>query len=246
MSSKNVYVGIACLVFGLSIAGCSTASPKSTTEKAPAETVAVPVETETIKTTQEITSASETEAIESTYAHNAYYDVIENADLVNSVGDSILIDKMLAKKDVTVSGTLIAYDSDGKVIGKSTDRITLTAGQNNYFKYHFDGDVSNATIKATVQAEDDPYRVGARNAVEMVEYNQKDDHLYITFIQTKDGLSQFAGFKILFYKNDVIVDTFDGFLSTYTENLNGKDSTDVAKISTRGIDYDRFEYIFEP
>ena len=129
---------------------------------------------------------------------------------------------------------------------KSTDRITLTAGQNNYFKYHFDGDVSNATIKATVQAEDDPYRVGARNAVEMVEYNEKDDRLYITFKQTADGLSQFAGFKILFYKNNSIVGTDEGFLSTYTEYLNGKDSTDVAKIFTHGIDYDRFEYIFEP
>lgn len=245
MSLKNVYVGIACLVFGLSITGCSTASPKSTTEKAPAETVAVPVETDSVETTQEITSVSETETIKSTYAHNAYYDVIENADLVNSVGDSILIDKMLAKKDVTVSGTLIAYDSDGKVIGKSTDKITLTAGQNNYFEYHFDGDVSNATIKATVKAEDDPYGVGARNAVEMVEYNEKDDRLYITFKQTADGLSQFAGFKILFYKNNSIVGTDEGFFSFYTENLNGKGATDVVKLHPY-IDYDRFEYIFEP
>ena len=202
-------------------------------------------EPETIETTQEITSASETEAIESTYDHNTFFDVIETSNYLNSVGDTILIDKVLAKKDVTISASLIAYDSDGKVIGKSTDKIILTAGQNNYFKYQFDGDISYATIKANAQAKDDPYRVGSRNAVEMVEYNEKDDRLYITFKQTADGLSQFAGFKILFYKNNSIVGTDEGFFSSYTENLNGKGATDVVKLHPY-IDYDRFEYIFEP
>ena len=87
---------------------------------------------------------------------------------------------------------------------------------------------------------------GERNTVEMVQYNQTGDDLYITFKQNVDNLDYFAKFKLLFYKDDKIVDTEDGYFSTCVENLNGNGATDAAKIWAYGTDYDRIEYIFEP
>lgn len=54
-----------------------------------------------------------------------------------------------------------------------------------------------------------------------------------------------AQFKLLFYKEDRIIDTEEGYFMIYAENLNGIDSTDVASVWVYGIDYDRFEYIYE-
>lgn len=66
---------------------------------------------------------------------------------------SIVIHKVLAKKIVSVYATLLAYVSDGSVIGKSSDDITLTKGKYNFFRYSFDGDVSSANIQANAHAK---------------------------------------------------------------------------------------------
>lgn len=245
MGLKNVYVGIACLVFGLSITGCSTASPKSTTEKAPAETVAVPVETESIKIHKE--TAPVTAAPQNTYMNNEYYDVVEVSTYNDFMGDTVMIHKVLAKKDVSITGTIIAYEDDrSTVIDKSTDDIVLTAGRYNFFRYRFDGDVSNAPIQPSAKVETDDFMLGDRNTVAVVQYNQHDNHLYFTFKQVAEELGPFAKFKLLFYKDDKIIDTTEGFFATSAKNLNGIGTSDVAEISVYNIDYDRFEYIFEP
>lgn len=199
--------------------------------------------------TEAETSASDepaAEKTENTYEHNEYYDIVETSSFQNSIGTTIVIHKVLAKKDVSVSATLLAYGSDGSVLGKSSDDIVLTAGQNNFFRYSFEGDISSANIQANAQAKNDSFMTGERNAVEMVQYNQTGDDLFITFKQNVDELDYFAKFKLLFYKGDKIVDTEDGYFSTYAENLNGNGATDVAKIWAYGTDYDRIEYIFEP
>jgi len=159
---------------------------------------------------------------------------------------TIVIHKVLAKKDVSVSATLLAYGADGNVMEKSSDDIVLTVGQNNFFHYSFEGDISSANIQANAQAKKDSFMTGERNAVEMVQYNQTGDDLYITFKQNVDELDYFAKFKLLFNKGDKIVDTEDGYFSTYAENLNGKGSTDVASIWVYGTDFDRIEYVYEP
>ncbi len=226
--------------------------PKETTA---ATTTAKPKTTTTATTTaKEETTEAETSApdkpaenkAENTYEHNEYYDIVETSSFQNSIGTTIVIHKVLAKKNVSVSATLLAYASDGSVLGKSSNDIVLTAGQNNFFRYSFDGDVSSAKIQANAQAKNDSFMTGERNAVEMVQYNMSGDDLYVTFEQTGDELGSFAKFKLLFYKGDQIVDTEDGYFSTYAENLNGNGATDVAKIWAYGTDYDRIEYIFEP
>lgn len=221
-------------------AATTTAKPKTTT------TATTTAEEE--KTEAETSAPNEPaeEKAENTYEHNEYYDIVETSSFQNSIGTTIVIHKVLAKKDVSVSATLLAYGSDGNVIGKSSDDIVLTAGQNNFFRYSFEGDISSASIQAKAQAKKDSFMTGERYGVEMVQYNQTDDDLYITFKQNVDELDYFAKFKLLFYKGDKIVDTEDGYFNIYAENLNGNGATDVAKIWAYGIDYDRIEYIFEP
>ena len=226
--------------------------PKETTA---ATTTAKPKTTTTATTTaKEETTEAETSApdkpaenkAENTYEHNEYYDIVETSSFQNSIGTTIVIHKVLAKKNVSVSATLLAYASDGSVIGKSSDDITLTEGKYNFFRYSFDGDVSSAKIQANAQAKNDSFMTGERNAVEMVQYNMSGDDLYVTFEQTGDELGSFAKFKLLFYKGDRIVDTEDGYFNIYAENLNGKGSTDVASIWVYGTDFDRIEYVYEP
>ena len=226
--------------------------PKETTA---ATTTAKPKTTTTATTTaKEETTEAETSApdepadekAENTYEHNEYYDIVETSSFQNSIGTTIVIHKVLAKKNVSVSATLLAYASDGSVIGKSSDDITLTEGKYNFFRYSFDGDVSSAQIQANAQAKNDSFMTGERNAVEMVQYNMSGEDLYVTFEQTGDELGSFAKFKLLFYKGDRIVDTEDGYFNIYAENLNGKGSTDVASIWVYGTDFDRIEYVYEP
>ena len=221
-------------------AATTTAKPKTTT---------VATTTAKEETTEAETSAPDEpaeEKAENTYEHNEYYDIVETSSFQNSIGTTIVIHKVLAKKNVSVSATLLAYASDGSVIGKSSDDITLTEGKYNFFRYSFDGDVSSANIQANAQAKKDSFMTGERNAVEMVQYNMSGDDLYVTFEQTGDELGSFAKFKLLFYKGDQIVDTEDGYFNIYAENLNGKGSTDVASIWVYGTDFDRIEYVYEP
>ena len=219
----------------------TTAKPKTTT---PATTT----EKKTTTTEAETSAPDEpaTEKTENTYEHNEYYDIVETSSFTNSIGYTIVIHKVLAKKNVSVSSTLLAYAPDGSVIGKSSDDITLTEGKYNFFRYSFEGDVSNASIQANANAKNDSFMTGERNAVEMVQYNLSGDDLYVTFEQTGDELGSFAKFKLLFYKGDRIVDTEDGYFNIYAENLNGKGSTDVASIWVYGTDFDRVEYVYEP
>lgn len=263
---KYVLVGIICFLFGLSI-------PQSRANKVaqrnrdlnnkleelqnrPAETVLVKVPvpvpvTESIKASEEaapVSDVPETETTENTYDSNEYYDVVETMFFQNSINDTIMVNKVLAKKDVSVSGTVLAYAADGSVVGKSSDDIVLTAGQYNYFRYSFDGDLTDVTLKTNYQAKKDSILAGLRNpnAVEMVDYNHSGNELYITFKQNVDKLDSFAKFKILFYNGDKIVETEDGYFRISAKNLNGNGATDVAEVWAYGINFDRIEYIYEP
>lgn len=213
-------------------------------------TVPVPV-TESIKASEEaapVSDVPETETTENTYDSNEYYDVVETMFFKNSINYTVMVNKVLAKKDVSVSGTVLAYAADGSVVGKSSDDIILTAGQYNYFRYSFDGDLTDVTLKTNYQAKKDSILAGLRNpnAVEMVDYNHSGNELYITFKQNVDKLDSFAKFKILFYNGDKIVETEDGYFNISAKNLNGNGATDVAEVWAYGINFDRIEYIYEP
>ena len=185
-------------------------------------------------------------SFDSTYISNDFYSIVESACFKNSIGYTILIHKVLAKQDASLSSSIIATAPDGSVIGKSSDDIVLTAGQYNYFRYSFESDISNATLSAQVKAKSDSFMSGSRNAVEMVQYNQSGDNIYITFKQVADGLGAFAKFKILFYNADKIIDDENGYFNISAENLTSIGATDVASIWVYGIQFDRIEYIFEP
>lgn len=178
-------------------------SEVTTTNSEPEETTAITTTESTETTAETETSIPEEptdETTENTYEHNEYYDIVETASYQNSIGYTIVIHKVLAKKDVSISATLLAYGNDGNVLGKSSDDIVLTEGQYNFFRYSFDSDISSASIQANAKAQKDSFMIGERNAVEMVQYNQSGDDLYITLKQTGDKIGSFVKFKILFYK----------------------------------------------
>ena len=191
-------------------------------------------------------SSNAPEQTENTYEHNAYFDIVEVASYKSSIGSTHIIHKVLAKSNVTISATLLAYGTDGNVLGKGTDEIILTEGQYNYFHYIFNSDISNASFQVNATPKNDTFMVGERNAVEMVQYDISGDSLYVTLQQTGDSLGAFAQFKLLLYKGDTIVDTEENFLNISAQNLNGKGSTDVAEIWVYGVDFDRVEYVYEP
>ena len=191
-------------------------------------------------------SSNAPEQTENTYEHNAYFDIVEVASYKSSIGSTHIIHKVLAKSNVTISATLLAYGTDGNVLGKGTDEIILTEGKYNYFHYLFDSDISNASFRINATPKNDTFMIGERNAVEMVQYDISGDSLYVTLQQTGDSLGAFAQFKLLLYKGDTIVDTEENFFNISAQNLNGKGSTDVAEIWVYGVDFDRVEYVYEP
>lgn len=223
-------------------------SAKSTEKETEKQTTTTKEETTTTKeettTTKQTTAAP---AVEESYEHNSNYDVVEKATYKDSVGYTHVIHKVKAKKDVSISATLMAYDANNNVIGKSEDRITLTTGQNNFFEYTFEPDISKAKITAQMEVENDSFMDGPRNAVQMVKSNKTGDDLFITFKQVTDELGSLAKFKILYYKGGKIIDAeTNGYFEIYAKNMKGKGSTDVAKVWVYDIAYDKFEVCFEP
>lgn len=201
-------------------------------------------EKETTTTTQQTTAAP---AVKENYESNSNFDIVEKVTYKDELGYTHIIHKVKAKNDVSVAATVIAYDANNNVIGKSEDNITLTAGQFNFFNYSFEVDISNAKLTVQTEARTDSFMDGPRNAVEMVTSNKVDDNLFITFKQVTDKLGSLAKFKILFYKGGKIVDFEDNnYFNIYAKNMKGKGQTDVATVWVYGKDYDKFECYFEP
>ena len=224
----------------------TTAASTTTKPHTTARTTTRPRTTTTAKTTTTVTTTVQpTTENDQTYEHNRYYDIVETGAYYDVLGHVVLIQKVLAKQDVCMNGTIIAYAQDGSVLDKATDKITLTAGQYDYYRYTFNADISNATFGTNASVSKD-YLAGARNAVELVQYNVSGNSLFLSLRQVEDDLGAFAKYKILYYKNDKIVGDEDGYFTVSAKNLNGKGSTDVAEIRTWGVDFDRVEIMFEP
>ena len=191
-------------------------------------------------------STSSNGEMEGTYEDNNYFDIVEKSSFVDVIGTTHVIHKVKGKKNATVSATMIAKDSSGNVIGKGTDEIVITKGENNYFQYLFESDVSNAKFEVTANTKKDSFMTGERSAVVMEKYNKSGDDLYVSVKQVGDDLSSFAKYKILFYKGGKIVDTEYGYFDVTGQNLSGKGTTDTIKVWVFGKDFDKIEFIYEP
>ena len=177
---------------------------------------------------------------------NDYYDIIDYGAYVDSLGYQHGIVKVLGKENVRACGTIILYDEAGNIVEKSDDEIVLTKGEENFFEFTFEHDISNLESEERVIFKEDSFFNGERNGVEMVQYNQSGENLYIAFKQNVDELGGFEKFKILLYNGDKLVGSEIGFFNVYTDNLLGKGSTDIAELWVWGTDFDRIEYYYEP
>lgn len=184
------------------------------------------------------------------YEHNTYFDVIDQCSYQDSIGTTYIIHKILAKKDISASSTIIAYDKDKKVIGKSSDSIVLTKDSYNYFSYSFKNDISEASLEIACTCEPDSFLVGPRNAIEMVTYNKAGDELYITVKQTKSDIGTLPKYKVLYYKEDQLIGASSGYYGISSSGLSGIGSTDVISVPWFDFyhfqDFDSLECFFEP
>ena len=183
---------------------------------------------------------------EESYYENDTFEVTYRTLYNDVLHNSTIIHKVHASKTKDVEATVIAYDVSGNVIGKSTDEIALVEGQNNYFKFYFPTDVSNATFEVKVDIKEPSNLRGTEDAVELVTYSSESYEIFLTFKQVKPTVGSFSRFKILYIKNGEVVGDDDGYYSVYAKNLNGEGSTDVAKLLLECYDYDYIEYFFEP
>ena len=214
----------------------------TTTQKAETEQTTTTTKTETT------TTAPEEELVEETYESNSYYDIVEQGLFKDFVGYTHIVQKVQAKKEGTVEGTVIAYSPEGSVIGKSEDTIYLCEGEYNYFEYTFNTDLTDAVFSTSVKTKDSITHDGDKDAVEMTDYSVSPQMIgatvYVTFKQVGE-IGAFSEYKLLFYKGDMIVNTNSGHFSVYASNLTGPGSTDVAEIMVTESDFDRVEFIYE-
>lgn len=209
----------------------SEKSEKETTEKEKSET-----------TTESTTESTKEES----YYENDTFEVVYKTLYNDILGYSTIVHKVHASKSKHIEATVIAYDLDGNVIGKSTDEVELTEGEYSALCYRFTNDVSNATFEVKVKIDEPSFMIGDRDAVELVTYNSDDYHLYLTFKQVSKNLGEFSRFRLLYIRDGEVVGDDEGYFSVYAENLNGVDTTDVAKILGCTESYDYIEYFFEP
>lgn len=218
-----------------------TAAETKPSETAPSATAAATAAATAPASGTAASAASPSES----YDSNSYFDLVERAVIPNSYGGVYVIDKVLAKQDVTVEGVYTAYDNAGGVVARETDTIALTAGKTNYFRYMFDSDITGNKHEIRGLAKEDSFLTGTRNAVEMVNYNTNDDHLYITVKQLIEEIDGFGKVKVLLYKGGKIVGSEETYLSN-AEFLTGVGTTDVLTIWVYGEDFDSIEFIYEP
>ena len=153
-----------------------------------------------------------------------------------------------AKQSIAIDASAIANSSDGNVLGKSSDDTVIAKDGYCYIKFSFDGEVKKGTLNETINVT--PVTNEAKytfNAVGMTKWNRVDSDLYVTFKQITDKIGDFSKFKLLLFNNGDLIYSTDGYFSVYAENLNGKDSTDVASLWVYSIgDFDKIEYYYEP
>lgn len=180
----------------------------------------------------------------SVYENNDFYEIVEKAKLDSSNGTKVL-HKVLAKKDVEIEATVIAYDSEGNVVEKDTNTIILTEGKTNFFSYWFDVDVSDENIMVTFQVTEETNYSGSRDAVRMVKWNSVKRNLYLTVEQIGE-VGEYSRYKLLYYKDGKIVGSEGRDYVGSDFNLSGIGSTDVTEIYVYDFDYDDVEFIYEP
>lgn len=205
------------------------------------------IEDDSINTESEINDEEENvnEGANDTYESNKLYDIVDSAIINSGYGYTHIIYKVTAKKTTSAEMSMIVYNEEGDVVGKSSDQINLIKGNNNFFLLSVSGDITDCTFDIKY-SEKSSYRQSDIVSVEMEKYNVSGYDIYITFKQVAEDIDTFSRFKILYYKDGKIVDSNSGYFSVYAENLDGVDSTDVAQLFVTNKDFDEIEYIFEP
>jgi len=234
---RQVVLILSCIVLMMSSIGCLSllkSEPRSSSEKQSK------AKKRSKKQTQKATTAETTE--EQTYEHNEYYDLVEELTCSRS-GFTYYYHIIEGNRDGYAKGTAIAYDENGKVIGKSENEIPLTKGDKFFFKYWFEGDVADVSFSVECSLDEIVYYY--RNTMKVSDSNVVADitgqSLYVTVEQIKEFVGENPFLYALFYKDGKVVG--DGFMNI--EGLNGINSTAVVKV-TPYLVFDSYELYIKP
>ena len=175
---------------------------------------------------------------------DAFYEVVDTAEYQDSLGTTYLVRKVLAKQDAPIIST--AVFGDGSETMKASDRIVLTEGEYNYFRY-----VLPDNIPADAEPVFEDYRAadmgsGAKDAVELLSWKQEDYTLLLNVRQNAEPIGRNSRFKLLFYKEGKLVSEQTGAFLMNTDSLKGTGSQAEISLMTFGTDYDDIAFFYEP
>ena len=179
-------------------------------------------------------------------ASEDYFEVTDTLTYQNSFGETVLVRKVLAKQDAALISTASLTNGSGQSAGNPTDRIILSEGEYNYFRYIFpEGIPDGAAPEFSEFRSVEPAR-GANHAVELAEWKLEDHDLKMTVRQTAEPLSRESRFKLLFYKEGSLVGDEYGLFSLNTDALQGSGSEAELDLMLLETDFDDIEFYYEP
>lgn len=187
-----------------------------------------------------------------TVAPDEYFEVADIQRYQDSFGGTTVIRKILAKQDGALISNASLPGTEGQSAGKASDRIVLSEGEYNYFRYYFPEGIPEDAEPEFSENRSTANGIGAKAAVELVEWKLEDHELFLTVRQTAEPLSQEAKFKLLFYLDGMLVGDEFGYFSMNTDALTGTGSEAVIPIMVFDMhdgseyDYDDIEFFYEP
>lgn len=181
------------------------------------------------------------------YISNDYYDIVAVYDYSDSYFNYV-VHKVYAKQDGSVSSTVSLRDASGADVGEEKDYIVLTAGEYNYFCYMIDPD-DNAvsySVEFETNSAGSEYVIGDRGGIVVDNYAIEDKKLILTLKQVKENIGSFPVYKIAYYKDGELVKFDVGYLYSATNSLTGVGSTVDYDKWLGNLDFDEFEFVYEP
>jgi hypothetical protein len=214
-------------------------------------------ETQTVTKTEPSTEKAATTAAdpnaEPDYNNNDYYDITDTAIFKetyfnSSKCKSFVVHRVDAKKDAFAMGTATAIAADGSELETvDSERIVLTAGEINYFLYCFTNDVTGLELKEKLTIADAEITDEERKAITCEGCTRSGRTMRMALKRKENGqVNSYSRFKILFLKNDKVVDATSGFISVSAGKLQrGETSADV-DLTVYACDFDGIKFIYEP
>lgn len=175
-----------------------------------------------------------------------YFEVTDTLTYQNSFGGTVIIRKVLAKQDAALISTVSFQGADRRSLNNSSDRIVLTEGEPNYFRYILPDGIPEGEEPEFKEHLSIGGGSRTKNAVELISWSQDESGLNLNVRQNAEQLSPEARFKLLFYKEGQLVYDEFGVFAMNTDELKGPGSEASLTVLLVETDFDDIEFYYEP